>query len=277
MHTQTGAQAAAEQKLVNSRFEELVSEWAEVYERQGLDEFIFQERMRIVLEMVGRLGLHSQSRVLEIGCGAGLYTLALAKLGYLVDAIDPVQKMVDATHERVRQSGQERRVRSNLGDVRTLGFQDETFDLVLAVGVLPWLSSIEQPLHEMYRVTRLGGYLITTVNNRWALQQVLDPLTNPMLHPAKTLAKRLLRRRPKARPRVVALGHFDTLLDATGFDKVESLTLGFGPFSVFGCKLLPSSIGLKLHCRLQAAAERGFPLLRASGSKCVVLAKKYGG
>jgi len=277
MQTQVGAQAEAEQKLVNSRFEKLVSEWAEIYERQGFDEFIFQERMRIVLDMVGRIGLPSQTRVLEVGCGAGVYTLALAKMGHLVDAIDPVQTMVDATRERARRGGQEHRVRSNLGDVHALGFPNETFGLVLAIGVFPWLSSIEQPLQEMYRVIRPGGYLVITVNSRWGLQQLLEPLSNPILRPAKELARRLLRRRPKVRPYVIRLRHCDALLNTSGFEKLESLTLGFGPFSVFGCKLLPSSLGLKLHCRLQALAERGFPVLRAGGSKYIVLVKKHDG
>jgi ubiquinone/menaquinone biosynthesis C-methylase UbiE len=277
MQTQISAQAEAEQKSVNSHFEELTSEWAEIYERQGLHEFIFQERMRIVLDMVGRIGLPSQTRVLEVGCGAGIYTLRLAKMGHLVDAIDPVQTMVDATRERARRGGQEGRVRSYLGDVNALGFRNETFGLVLAVGVLSWLSSIEQPLQEMYRVLRPGGYLIITVDNRWALKQVLEPLSNPILGPAMELARRLLQRGPKVRAHAIPLRHCDALLNAIGFEKVESLTLGFGPFSVFGCKLLPSSLGLKLHCRLQAAAERGFPVLRASGLKYIVLVKKQGG
>lgn len=276
MQSQIDDQAAAEQQLISSHFEKLASEWAEIYQRRGLNEFFFQERLRVVLDMAGRIGLPSpsQTRVLDIGCGAGFGTLALAKMGYTVDAIDPVQAMVDATRERARQGGQERRVRSTLGDVRALCFPDETFGLVVAIGVLDWLSSVEQPLQEMCRVLRPGGHLIVTVGNRWGLRQFLQPLSNPILRPAKEFVRQLLRRGPRAHLHPISLRHCDALLDASGFEKVESLTLGFGPFKVFSRELLPSSLGLKLHRRLQAAANRGFPVLRSSGAVYIALVKK---
>ena len=277
MQTEGDDKTSAEQKLVNFYFEEVASDWAEIYERQGVNEFVHQERLRIVLDMVGRIGLSLQTRVLEVGCGAGFGTLAFAKMGFIIDAIDPVQAMVDATHARARRAGQERRVRSGLGDVHALCFPNETFGLVLAIGVLPWLSSPEQPLQEMCRVLRPEGYLIVTVDNRWGLRQFLEPLTNPLLRPAKELARRLFRgRRPRVRAHVISLRHCDALLDARGLEKVESVTLGFGPLSFFNREFLPSPLGLKLHYRLQAVASRGFPVLRSSGSQYIALVKKRG-
>ena len=67
--------------------------------------------------------------------------------------------MVDSTEERVNRAGQEQRVRTGQGDVHSLCFPNETFDLVLAIGVLPWLPSIEQPLREMARVLKPGVIL----------------------------------------------------------------------------------------------------------------------
>jgi ubiquinone/menaquinone biosynthesis C-methylase UbiE len=276
MPTQIDDQAAAEQKLVNSHFEEVASEWAEIYERQGVRECVFQQRLRTVLDMVGRIGLPSETRVLEVGSGAGFGALGLAEMGYVVDAVDPVQAMVDATGERARQAGQERRVRARLGDVHALCFPNETFSLVLAIGVLPWLSSLQRPLREMCRVLRPGGYLIVTADNSWGLRNFLEPLTNPILRPAKELARHLLRgfRRPRARGHVISFRHCDALLDASGLKKVESLTLGFGPFTVFGGEFLPRPFGLKVHYRLQALANRGLPVLRYAGSEYIALVKK---
>jgi ubiquinone/menaquinone biosynthesis C-methylase UbiE len=278
MRTQIDDPAAAGQNLVNAHFEEVASEWAEIYERQGVREFVLQERLRIVLDMVGRLDLPSRTRVLEIGSGAGFGALGLAKMGYAVDAIDPVQAMVDTTRERARRAGLDQYVRSGLGDVHALDFPNETFDLVLALGVLPWLPSLQQPLQEMCRVLRQGGYLIVTADNSWGLQNFLEPLTNPILRPTKELARRLLigSRQRRARGYRISLRQCDGLLDASGLEKVESLTLGFGPFTFFNRKLFPWPLGLTVHHRLQALANSGLPVLRSGGSEYIVLVKKRG-
>jgi ubiquinone/menaquinone biosynthesis C-methylase UbiE len=278
MQTQIEDRAAAEQKVVNSHFAEVASEWAEIYEHEGVREFVFQERLRIVLDIVERIGLPAQTRVLDVGCGAGFGTIGLAKMGYVVDAVDPVQAMVDATCERASRAGQERRVRGGLGDVHALCFPNETFGLVLAIGVLPWLSSPEQPLQEMCRVLRRGGYLIVTADNSWGLRNLLEPLTNPVLQPAVEPARRLLhrRRRPRAPGYRISVRHCDALLDASGLEKVESLTFGFGPFTVFRRELLPYSFGLRVHRRLQGLADRGFPMLCSSGTEYIALVKKRG-
>jgi ubiquinone/menaquinone biosynthesis C-methylase UbiE len=278
MLTQIDDPTAAQQNLVNAHFEEVASEWAEIYERQGLREFVFQERLRIVLDMVRRLDLPSRTRVLEIGSGAGFGALGLAKMGYAVDAVDPVQAMVEATRKRAGRAGLDQYVRSSLGDVHALGFPNEAFDLVLALGVLPWLPSLEQPLREMCRVLRQRGYLIVTADNSWGLRNFLEPLTNPIFRSTKELARRLLRgsRQRRARGHRISLRQCDVLLETSGLEKMESVTLGFGPFTLFNRQLFPPPLGLRVHHRLQALANSGLPVLRSSGSEYIVLAKKRG-
>jgi SAM-dependent methyltransferase len=267
--------APAQQQLVNAHFEREVAEWADIYRRRDVTAFRYQERLRIVLEMAGGIGPPGgRARALDLGCGAGLAALALAEKGYVVDAVDAVPGMVQALGERVRQGGLDSRVRCSLGDARALSFADESFGLVVAMGLLDWLAPIETPLREIWRVLEPGGFLIVTIGNRWSLRNFVEPLANPLLEPAKRLARRLLRRPPKARPRFVSVRHCDALLRASGFDKVRSLTLGFGPFSVFGRELLPNAAALRLHRWLQAAAERGFPVLRRGGSVYIALVRK---
>src|SRR5260370_32385202 len=172
-----------QQYWVNSYFEQATSYWAEIYDRVGIKEFIHQERLRIVLDLAARIGLTSNARVLDAGSGAGLAAVALAKRGHVVEAIDAVQSMVDATQDRATKEGVEHLVRSSVEDVNSLSFPDATFSLVIAIGVLPWLSSIENPLREMYRVLHSEGYLIVTVDNLWGLSRFLVPSSNPLLGP----------------------------------------------------------------------------------------------
>jgi hypothetical protein len=53
------------------------------------------------------------------------------------------------------------------------------------------------------------------------------------------------------------------------------MMLGFGPFSFLGRTLLPDPLGIRLHHRLQALADRGVAGLRSTGSQYVVLARKH--
>jgi SAM-dependent methyltransferase len=268
-----------ERALVNSYFEEVASYWTEIYERKDdLQALIIQERLRILLGLVGKIALPGQARVLEVGCGAGYATVALAGLGYFVDAIDAAQVMVDSTRTRAINSGLQSKVRSSLGDVCALPFPDETFGLVVAMGVLSWLPSMAKAMQEMCRVLQPEGYLILGVENRWGLRQFLDPFDNPLLGPVKELAKRVLRPSGRKVPKVRALSSsirgYDAMLDAHQFEKLEGVTFGYGPFTFFGHKLLPHAVGLKVHRGFQSLARRGVPVVRSIGSLYTVLGRK---
>src|SRR5262249_23634207 len=150
--------------------------------------------------------------------------IGIAKQGYLVDAIDPVQTMIESTRSLARQAGLDQRVRTNLGDVHALSFPTGKFALILAVGVLPWLPLIEQPVREMCRVLRPGGHLIVTVDNRWALRWLLEPQTSPLLTSAKRMLRRVIPRPEPSEPRVqsflTSIWDFDALLNAAGLEKL---------------------------------------------------------
>lgn len=281
MRTPDGRDTIDEQKSVNSYFAGTASFWAEAYERDNdLNALIYQERLRILLGLVKTLDLSRQERVLEVGCGAGQAAIALAKLGYEVDAIDAIQLMVEATRDRAVECGVESRVRTNLGDVGDLSFPDERFGLVVAQDVLPWLPSSEKPMKEMCRVLRPLGYLILTVGNSWGLPQFLDPFANPFLRPTRQLAKRVILkvlglsevRRPRWRP--TSIRNCDALLYANRLEKLNGITFGFGPLTIFGYPLLPHSLGVKLHLRLQALANRRVPVFRSTGTFYTVLGRK---
>jgi ubiquinone/menaquinone biosynthesis C-methylase UbiE len=278
MPTLSADRGADKQTLVNSYFEDVAYYWAEIYERTGVKEFVHQERLRIMLELVDRIAPPAPARILDAGCGAGLATVALAKKGYVVQAMDAVQAMVDLTSRRASEAGVDRRVTTTLGDVDSIPFADETFPLVVVMGVLPWLPSIEKPLRELHRVIQPAGHLIVSLDNRWSLCRFLDPLMNPLLSPAKELARSILHRlghhKSSVGSHLTSAREFDSLLRATGFEKLDAMTLGFGPFTVFRHELLPCRAGLSVHQGLQAIAERGVPLFRSAGMQSIVVARK---
>jgi ubiquinone/menaquinone biosynthesis C-methylase UbiE len=268
-------EAADAQSVVNAYFRQEASYWAEIYHHHGIKEAIHQERLRAALAMADSLRLPGAARVLDIGCGAGLATVALAGRGFLVEAIDPVGLMIDATRRRAMEAGVGDRVTTRMGDVHAVPFADRAFDLVVALGVLPWLPQVEEPLREMARVLRPGGCMIVTVDTRWQLRQLLDPLASPLTQGPRRLAANMLGRSSHGiRSHVTSLRAFRRALAAEGLEEATGLALGFGPFTLFKREVLPHSVGLMLHDRLQSMANRGAPIVRSTGSQYLVLAKK---
>src|SRR4051794_24944125 len=99
--------------------------------------------------------------VLDVGCGAGNYTLKLLEhLPNLdVTLIDLSQPMLDRATERVRQvtAG---RITTIQGDIREIDLPDQEFDIVLAAAVLHHLRTDTEwrdVFAAFYRALRPGG------------------------------------------------------------------------------------------------------------------------
>jgi SAM-dependent methyltransferase len=267
---------AATQEVINAYFASETGYWAGMYERQGIRELVCQERLRIVLERAAAMGLPAGTRALDVGCGAGLASIGLAKRDFRVDAVDAVQGMVDATQRRANDAGLS--IAARVADIHALPFPDETFGLVVAIGVLPWLPTFEAPLNEIRRVLQPGGRFVVTIDNCWSLRYFVDPLTNPLLHRSRKVAARLFPwARPRyagARSRLVSNETCDAALRAVRLEKLGGVTLGFGPVTAFHRDLIPSALGLKLHHALQRLADRDVPVIRSAGFQYIVWGRK---
>jgi ubiquinone/menaquinone biosynthesis C-methylase UbiE len=276
MHMGGHTEAADAQGAVNGYFRCEAGYWTDIYRRDGIKEATHQERLRAALAFTDRLDLPAGARVLDVGCGAGYAATALAQRGFAVDAVDPVAQMIEATRQRALAAGVGANVATRLGDIHCLPFPDATFALGIALGVLPWLPHLDHSLAELFRVLQPGGHIIASVDARWQLRQMLDPLLNPVLESPRRLAARVLRQPSGGvRAYTTSLRAFRRALASHGFLEVAGVALGFGPFTMFKRELLPASLGLKLHRRLQALANDGAPLLRSSGSQYLVLARKH--
>src|SRR5437764_805250 len=117
----------------------------------GVQAEIIRDRHEAVLGWVDSLALAPGSQVLEIGCGAGVMAVALAQRGFRVHAIDSAEAMIELAHQHAAETGTSEMLSLSVGDVYALSFENEVFDLVIAIGVIPWLERAELAMQEMVR------------------------------------------------------------------------------------------------------------------------------
>lgn len=121
------------QCFVDQFFEHNSHYWKDVYQEKSLNAFIYHERKSVVLATVEELGLPSRSLVLEVGCGTGFTTVALAERDYIVDAIDTVETMLNLTRRTALDACVASRAKTSMNNVLNMNFLSERFDLVVAI------------------------------------------------------------------------------------------------------------------------------------------------
>ena len=98
------------------------------------------------------------SRVMEIGAGTGRYSHALARRGYVVDAVELVEHHIGIFKQHTLP---EESITITQGDAMDLSaFPDHQYDMTLLLGPLYHLYTKEdkrQALREAIRVTKQGG------------------------------------------------------------------------------------------------------------------------
>jgi demethylmenaquinone methyltransferase/2-methoxy-6-polyprenyl-1,4-benzoquinol methylase len=104
----------------------------------------------------------SGDRALDLCCGTGDISFALARRGAATTGLDFSPQMLEVAARRRRKTpNSEFRIPNFIqGDAQQLPFPDETFDIVTVGYGLRNLTSWERGLEEMHRVARPGARLI---------------------------------------------------------------------------------------------------------------------
>jgi SAM-dependent methyltransferase len=113
-----------------------------------------ERRLAIVREHVALEG----RRILDIGCGLGMYTEAFRR--YSPDVYGVEVELARACQAIARAAG----VAQSVGEA--LPFPSETFDVVYNHEVLEHVVDDRQVVREATRVARPGGYIVTYAPNR---------------------------------------------------------------------------------------------------------------
>lgn len=100
---------------------------------------------------------YTSKRVLEIGCGLGIYTISAAFKGAIVSAIDISDYAIKEAQKRA--NNENLKIDFRVMDAENLKFKDGEFDLVYGLGILHHLN-LKAVIPEIHRVLRKGGKAI---------------------------------------------------------------------------------------------------------------------
>jgi SAM-dependent methyltransferase len=160
-------------------------------------------------------GVQPGSTVLDVGCGTGTVSLALAERGATVVGVDASASYL----EGARRLRSHHSVTYELGDACDLQYSSATFDASLSTLVIDVIPDVDSVATEMRRVTRPGGVVACATFDFWGGFGVLDLVldTGAVLDEGI----RTLRAQIKARPIVWANGQADLWRNAGLIDVEE--------------------------------------------------------
>ncbi|MEH2456848.1 class I SAM-dependent methyltransferase [Nostoc sp.] len=110
----------------------------------------------IAARLVVHLQIKSDSSYLDVGCGTGNYTLALAKNGGIWHGIDQSKKMIDVAKNKINI------VAWQVAEAEALPYADRTFLGVLCTLTIHHFVALTPIFQEIYRVLAAGRFVLFT-------------------------------------------------------------------------------------------------------------------
>jgi SAM-dependent methyltransferase len=127
-------------------------------------------------EAIRRVGLTAGHRVLEVGCGSGVFLRAAADRGASVVGLDASETLIELARTRVPEA------ELVVGDMQFLPYDDGTFDLVAGFNSFFFAADMVAALREAGRVAKPDAAVVIQVWGRpdrcdlTAMKQAIAPL-----------------------------------------------------------------------------------------------------
>ena len=147
----------------------LFDAWPEEYERwfqAPIGRLVKKFEMELILDL---LKPSSGERILDAGCGTGIFTTDLLDRETRVAGLDLSLPMLQRANSK-----EYARLELLQGDMRRLPFPEGSFDKTVSITALEFIENGKQAIDELFRVTKKKGMIVVATLNRlspWAVQR----------------------------------------------------------------------------------------------------------
>src|SRR5438046_315403 len=140
---------------------ERAAQWGRLWGSRARDWAASEEQQTPTYEeAIRRVGLSAGQRVLEVGCGTGVFLRLAADRGAEVFGLDASEALIDLARERVPEAD------LRVGDLQSLPYEDDTFDVVAGFNAFFFAVDLVGALREAGRVARPGAPVVIQVWGR---------------------------------------------------------------------------------------------------------------
>jgi SAM-dependent methyltransferase len=134
-------------------------EWETGIYGQGkhLNRYPYDSVVTFVYRHAPRGKPRAETRILEVGCGAGNNLWFAAREGFAVSGIDSSPTAIGYAQQRFREEGLPGDLR--VGDFGQLPFENNTFDMVIDRAALTYvgIAGARKAVREIHRVSKIGA------------------------------------------------------------------------------------------------------------------------
>lgn len=138
----------------------------------------YEQEAKFVHECLGRHGVATGGRLLELACGTGKHAVQFAKHGYAVTATDYSPGMIEIARERARREKVE--ISFEQRDMRKLEAPDRPFDAAVclfdAIGYVQTMSAVGEVFRGVRASLRQGGLFVAEFWHAPAVMSGFDPV-----------------------------------------------------------------------------------------------------
>ena len=116
-----------------------------------------EQQLPTYQEAIRRVGIGAGMRVLEVGCGSGVFLRAAADRGAAVAGLDASAALIDLARARVPEADLQ------VGDLQFLPYENDAFDVVAGFNAFFFADDMVAALREAGRVARPGSPVVIQV------------------------------------------------------------------------------------------------------------------